>query len=110
MAVTPIAVTDDTFKAEVLESELPVLVDFWAAWCGPCRQMEPIINDLAIELDGKVKVAKLDTDANQETARAYGIVSIPTFNLYRNGELVTSIIGGRPKRALKEAIDTALTG
>lgn len=108
MTTKPTVVTDDNFKAEVLDSETPVLVDFWATWCPPCRQMEPIINDLAAELDGTVKVAKLDTDQNPQTARAYGIVSIPTFNVYKNGELVKSIVGGRPKRMLKEEINKAI--
>ena len=108
MVVKPVTVTDETFKADVLESDLPVLVDFWATWCPPCRQMAPIINDLAIELDGTVKVAKIDTDDNPTTARAYGIVSIPTFNLYRGGELVASFVGGRPKRTLRDEIRKAL--
>jgi thioredoxin 1 len=103
-----IAVTDDTFKTEVLESEVPVLVDFWATWCGPCRMVAPILEELSEEYEGKVKIVKLDTDANQATTMAYGITSIPTLNVYSGGEVVKSIIGARPKRALAEEIDGVL--
>ncbi|CAM3936385.1 thioredoxin [Isoptericola cucumis] len=103
-----VAVTDDTFKAEVLESEIPVLVDFWATWCGPCRMVAPILEELSDEYEGKVKIVKLDTDANQATTMAYGITSIPTLNVYSGGQVVKSVIGARPKRALKEEIDAVL--
>jgi len=103
-----VAVTDDTFKAEVLESDVPVLVDFWATWCGPCRMVAPILEELSDEYEGKIKIAKLDTDANQATTMAYGITSIPTLNVYSGGELVKSVIGARPKRALQEEIEAVL--
>ncbi|GAA1723141.1 thioredoxin [Isoptericola hypogeus] len=103
-----VAVTDETFKAEVLESDVPVLVDFWATWCGPCRMVAPILEELSEEYEGKVKIVKLDTDANQATTMAYGITSIPTLNVYSGGELVKSVIGARPKRALQEEIDAVL--
>ncbi|GAB6940096.1 thioredoxin [Isoptericola variabilis] len=103
-----VAVTDDTFKAEVLESDVPVLVDFWATWCGPCRMVAPILEELSDEYEGKIKIVKLDTDANQATTMAYGITSIPTLNVYSGGELVKSVIGARPKRALQEEIDAVL--
>ena len=103
-----VAVTDDTFKDEVLGSEIPVLVDFWATWCGPCRMVAPILEELSEEYAGKIKIAKLDTDANQATTMAYGVVSIPTLNVYAGGELVKSIIGARPKRAIQEEIDAVL--
>ncbi|MEL7977935.1 thioredoxin [Isoptericola sp. F-RaC21] len=104
-----VAVTDDTFKAEVLESDVPVLVDFWATWCGPCRMVAPILEELSDEYEGKIKIVKLDTDANQATTMAYGITSIPTLNVFSGGELVKSVIGARPKRALQEEIDAVLT-
>ncbi|GAB3100767.1 thioredoxin [Isoptericola nanjingensis] len=103
-----VAVTDDTFKAEVLESDVPVLVDFWATWCGPCRMVAPILEELSDEYEGKIKIVKLDTDANQATTMAYGITSIPTLNVYSGGELVKSVIGARPKRALQEEIEAVL--
>lgn len=102
------AVTDANFKQEVLESELPVLVDFWATWCLPCRQMGPIIDQVAEELAGKLKVVKLDTDENPDTSAMYGIVSIPTFNIFKGGELVHSIVGGRPRKVLVDEISQAL--
>lgn len=108
MASNAPAVTDATFAAEVLQSDKPVLVDFWAEWCPPCRMMGPIVDEIAAEMAGTLKVVKLDTDANPATSRDYGIVSIPTFNIYQGGELVGSVVGGRPKRDLLKAITQAI--
>ncbi|MBO0608250.1 thioredoxin [Myceligenerans salitolerans] len=106
--MSTVKVTDDTFKNEVLESDVPVLVDFWATWCGPCRMVAPILEELSEEYDGKIKIAKLDTDENQATAMAYNVVSIPTLNVYQGGKVVKSIVGARPKRALTEEIESVL--
>jgi len=97
--MTPTAVTDDSFQAEVLESERPVVVDFWAAWCGPCRVMSPILEEIAQERDD-LRVVKVDTDANQRVAAEYGVLSMPTFMVFRDGAPVGQIVGARPKKRL----------
>lgn len=101
----PITITDDNFETEVLKSELPVLIDFWAAWCGPCKMIAPIVEELAAEYDGKVKIGKLDVDDNQQTAIKYGVRSIPTVLLLQNGEVKDTIIGAVPKSVFVEKIN-----
>ena len=103
-----VTVTDETFEQVVLSSPIPVLVDIWATWCGPCLQIAPILEQLATEYEGRITIAKLDADANPATVAAAGVVSIPTLNIYSGGELVRSLVGGRPKRALAEEIDAVL--
>lgn len=103
-----LTVTDATWAEEVLGSDIPVLVDFWAPWCAPCRQVAPIVEELAVQYAGRVKVAKLNTDDNQATTAAYGIVSIPTINIYVGGELVRSIVGGRPRQVLAKELEDVL--
>lgn len=105
----PIVVTDETFKKEVLESPIPVLVDFWAIWCGPCKLIAPVVEELAKEYDGKMKFTKLDVDVNQKTAMQYGIRSIPTLLIFKNGKVVDSVIGAVPKPHLVNKIEKLLS-
>jgi thioredoxin len=93
----PVTITDDNFDTEVIKSENPVLIDFWATWCGPCRAIAPIVEELADEYQGKIKIGKLDVDNNQQTAIKYGVRSIPTILIFKNGEVTETIIGAVPK-------------
>ena len=104
----PKEVTDANFDQEVLQAEVPVLVDFWAPWCGPCRMVAPIVEELAEEYDGKVEFAKVNTDDNINTAVRYSIRSIPTLLIFKDGQLVGQVIGFRPKSDLKKSLDKAL--
>lgn len=101
--------TDDNFEKEVLKSELPVLVDFWASWCMPCRMVGPIVEDLAKDYAGKIKVGKMNVDENSKTPSSYGIMSIPTLILFNKGNPQKTLIGVQPKEEFKKAIDEILT-
>ncbi len=104
----PQDVSDNEWDAEVLSSDTPVLVDFWAPWCGPCKMVAPVVDELAEEYDGKVKFVKLNTDDNIETATKYGIRSIPTLMVSKGGEAVEQVVGFRPKSELKKSLEKAL--
>ncbi|SDH07142.1 thioredoxin [Psychroflexus sediminis] len=101
-------ITDKDFQEKVLDSDKPVLVDFWAAWCGPCRMVGPIIDELSTEYEGKAVIAKMDVDQNQEFAAKFGVRNIPTVLLFKNGELVNRQVGVAQKETYKEAIDSVL--
>jgi thioredoxin 1 len=98
-------VTDANFEEEILKSSTPALVDFWAAWCGPCRTVGPIVEELAGEYNDKIKIAKLNVDDNKQTPSKYGVRGIPTLMLFRNGQVVDQIVGAVPKSKIKELLD-----
>jgi len=103
--MSEVQLTDQNFEQEVLKSEMPVLVDFWAEWCGPCRMQAPIIEKLAKEYEGKVKVGKLEVDQNPETAQKFQVMSIPTLIIFKNGESAWQGVGLQQEKALKEQVD-----
>ena len=104
----PIVVDDNNFDQIVLQAKTPVLVDLWAAWCAPCRMVEPVVEELAQEYEGKISFAKLDVDHNPKTASRYGIMSIPTLLIFKDGKPVSNIVGFRPKAELKRSLDAVL--
>jgi thioredoxin 1 len=104
----PIEITEETFEQEVLKSSIPVLVDFWAVWCGPCKAVEPVVEEIADEYDGKLKVGKVNVDNSHQVSMKYGIRSIPTLLLFKNGNVAEQIIGAAPKKMLAERISKHL--
>ena len=100
--------TDSNFEAEVITSQLPVLVDFWAPWCGPCKILDPVVEEIAGLFEGKLKVGKMNTDDNRDTAAKYGIMSIPTIIIFKDGKVQERIVGAQPKKTIVEKINGAL--
>ncbi len=103
-----VEVTDDTFESEVLQSDQPVLVDFWADWCGPCRIIAPIIEELAEDFEGRAKLAKLDVDFNPKVAMNFGVRSIPTLLFFKDGMVVDQLIGAAPKKTLSDKLENLI--
>jgi len=108
MSKDTVVVQDATFKAEVLDSATPVLVDFWATWCAPCRAIAPSLEELATQYKGQLKIAKVDVDENQEIAQTYGIRSIPTLLMFKGGQVVEQLVGAAPKAKLEDSIKKVL--
>lgn len=104
----PVTITDENFENEVIKSDVPVLIDFWATWCGPCKAIAPIVEDLANEYNGKVKIGKVDVDDNQQTAIKYGVRSIPTLLIFKDGKVSNSIVGAVPKAQIVQKLNAAL--
>lgn len=103
-----VAVTDATFDAEVKNSDIPVVVDFWAEWCGPCKQIGPALEEIAAEMEGKVKIAKVDVDSNPNAAAAMGVRGIPALFVFKDGQAVSNLAGARPKAALQSWIEESI--
>ncbi|MFQ5498673.1 MAG: thioredoxin [Candidatus Zixiibacteriota bacterium] len=104
----PIEITDDSFESEVLQADTPVVVDFWATWCGPCKMIAPILEEIAGEYSERVKITKLDVDSNNKTAGKYNIMSIPSLLFFKNGEVVDQVTGAMPKAQLTARLDKVL--
>ena len=104
----PITITDDSFEKEVLQADTPVIVDFWATWCGPCKMIAPILEEIAAEYTEKVKVTKMDVDSNAKTSGKYNIMSIPSLLFFKNGEVVDQVVGAIPKAQLAAKVEKVL--
>ena len=105
-----LAITESNFETEVLKSDIPVLIDFWAVWCGPCKMIAPIVEELAKEFDGKAKITKCDVDSNQQVAIKYGIRSIPTLLIFKNGEVAEQLVGALPKNHITQKLNKVIEG
>jgi thioredoxin 1 len=101
-------VTDETFDKEIMNSDIPAMVDFWAAWCGPCRMVAPVVDELAKAYEGKIKIAKMDVDQNRQTPARFGIRNIPTLLLFKGGEVAHTIIGAQPKGSIEQELKKLL--